>query len=220
MANAGRGGVDQPLWGKKQQGLGAHVSKFSSANSAKFSLRTKLVNLDPAPLPLRFPFRPGLSARPGSRPPFRAFFFLSSFFVRLQNPSSGPLPRLFRPTPGAAAPLTMASCSSGPRIASSGSTEHKMPGGRGDKQSTESWTVKCQDSQTGRPVVVEIRQRLTPILTTWTLGGAEAWQMEQVLSCPVRLSCSTTGDHLKPRRPREPRRASSRGGAACLFRLR
>lgn len=134
MANAGRGGVGQPVspaWRrrKKLRGLGAHVPKFSRRKLCQVFLphqnSSTWIQLRCASFPFR-PGGPGLSALPGSRTPFRAFLFFSFvFFVRLKNPSSRSTsspPRLSRPTPGAAAPLTMASGSSGPRIGSAGST--------------------------------------------------------------------------------------------------
>lgn len=120
-----------PGRGGRNSGVLAPTSPNSlGVNSAKFFFHTKARQPGSSSVALPSPSGQagqGLSALPGSRTPFRAFlFFLSSFFVRLKNPSSRSTsspPRLSRPTPGAAAPRTMASGSSGPRIGSAGSTE-------------------------------------------------------------------------------------------------
>lgn len=91
-----------PGGGGRNSGVLAPTSPNSlGVNSAKFFFHTKTrpstwIQLRCASFPFR-PGGPGLSALPGSRTPFRAFlFFLSSFFVRLKNPSSrstsSPLP--------------------------------------------------------------------------------------------------------------------------------
>lgn len=206
MANAGRGGVGQPVspaWRrrKKQRGLGAHVSKFSRRKLCQVFLphqnSSTWIQLRCASFPFR-PGGPGLSALPGSRTPFRAFlFFLSSFFVRLKNPSSRSTsspPRLSRPTPGAAAPLTMASGSSGPRIGSAGSTEPQQ-----QPRAILLPTIKSEARQAGlssvwstRPVVQSWWRSVSVSPQSSRHGHWEALRLDRwSRSCPVLSACSS-----------------------------
>lgn len=202
MANAGRGGVGQPAleeeeetagsWRPRLQILSAQtLPSFSSTPNSSVWIQLRCAS---------FPFRPngpGLSARPGSRTPFRAFlfFFLSSFFVRLKILHPGPLLRLL------ASPAHPGCCSAADdgllfiwsenwlgrldRTAATTRghstpdnvypTTHSTSSVRGDRRRRRDKLSSVRStSPTGRPVVVGNRQRLTLILTTWALGGAGA----------------------------------------------
>lgn len=240
MANAGRGGVGQPVspaWRrrKKQRGLGAHVSKFSRRKLCQVFL-----NLDPAPL--RFLPLQARRARPlcpswesHSVPGFSFFSFVffcpvEKSFIQVHFLASSPLPahsgccsaaydglrfiwtenwlgrldRTAATTPGHSTPDNNYT-----RFQAAEGTSEARQAGLSSVWSTrpvvQSWwrsvSVSPQSSRHGH----------------WEALRLDRWSR----SCPVLSACSShhpLSHWREPRRPREPRRASSRGGAACLFR--